>query len=63
MAKQVGVGGSKNVEVRFDLLNVFDNPNYNPVANPGYGRDDLPHDQRLHRRRATPTIRAAASGS
>ena len=37
VAKQVGIGGSKNVEVRFDLLNLFDNPNYNPVANPGSG--------------------------
>jgi hypothetical protein len=26
VAKQVGIGGSRNVEVRFDLLNLFDNP-------------------------------------
>jgi hypothetical protein len=37
VAKKVGVGGSRSVEVRFDMLNVFDNPNYNPVSNPGSG--------------------------
>ncbi len=26
-----------NFEVRFDLLNLFDNINFNPVANPGSG--------------------------
>ena len=26
-----------NIEVRFDLLNVFDAVNFNPVANPGSG--------------------------
>ena len=36
-AKKIGIGGSKNVEVRFDLLNLFDNPNFNQVANPGTG--------------------------
>ena len=30
--KKIGVGGTKNVELRFDLLNVFDTPNYNPVG-------------------------------
>ena len=35
VAKKVGVGGSKNVEVRFDLLNVFNTPNYNPVGAAG----------------------------
>jgi hypothetical protein len=35
VAKKVGVGGSKNVEVRFDLLNIFDNPNFNPVGGVG----------------------------
>jgi len=37
VAKRVETGGSTNVEVRFDLLNLFDSPNYNPVANPGSG--------------------------
>jgi hypothetical protein len=37
VAKRVDIAGSKNVEVRFDLLNVFDSPNYSPVANPGTG--------------------------
>lgn len=36
-AKKIGVGGSKNVEVRFDMLNVFDTPNFTAVANPGNG--------------------------
>ena len=44
VAKKVGVGGSKNVEVRFDLLNVFDNPNYNPVVRLGPTR--LPERRR-----------------
>jgi hypothetical protein len=50
VAKRINTGGSTNVEVRFDLLNLLDNANYNPVANPGSGRDDLPHDVGLHRR-------------
>ena len=37
VAKEIEVHGSMNVEVRFDLLNLFDSPNYNPVANPGTG--------------------------
>ncbi len=37
IAKRVETGGSTNVEVRFDLLNLFDSPNFNPVANPGSG--------------------------
>ena len=37
VAKRLDIAGSKNVEVRFDLLNLFDNPNYTPVANPGTG--------------------------
>ena len=35
--KRFDVGGTRNIQVRFDLLNVFDVPNYNPVANPGTG--------------------------
>ena len=49
VAKRLETGGSTNVEVRFDLLNLFDSPNFNPVANPGSRRDDLPHDRRLSR--------------
>ena len=37
VAKRINTGGSTNVEVRFDLLNLLDNANYNPVANPGSG--------------------------
>jgi len=35
--KRFDLMGSTNVELRFDILNVFDTPNYNPVANPGTG--------------------------
>ena len=35
VAKKVGVGGAKNFEVRFDLLNVFNTPNYTPVGGVG----------------------------
>jgi Carboxypeptidase regulatory-like domain/TonB dependent receptor-like, beta-barrel/TonB-dependent Receptor Plug Domain len=33
--KKIDIGGTRNVELRFDLLNVFDNPNYNPVGATG----------------------------
>jgi Carboxypeptidase regulatory-like domain/Invasin, domain 3 len=35
VAKKVGIGGTKNVEVRFDYLNIFDTPNFTTVSNPG----------------------------
>ncbi|HET7218773.1 MAG TPA: hypothetical protein VFJ02_12035, partial [Vicinamibacterales bacterium] len=35
VAKRIDVGGSMNVEVRFDLLNLFDNPNYSPAGAAG----------------------------
>ena len=35
IAKRVDVGGSKNFELRFDILNVLDTPNFTLVANPG----------------------------
>jgi hypothetical protein len=37
VTKKFGMGGTRNVEVRFDMLNLFDNINFNPVANPGTG--------------------------
>ena len=37
IAKRVETGGSTNIDVRFEWLNVFDSPNYSPVANPGSG--------------------------
>ena len=49
-AKKIGIGGSKNIEVRFDVLNLFDNPNFNQVSAPGTARHHLQGDQRLHRR-------------
>ena len=35
ITKKFGLGGTRNVEVRFDVLNLFDNINFNPAANPG----------------------------
>ena len=35
--KKFTIQGSKNIEIRFDLLNVFDSANYTWVANPGSG--------------------------
>ncbi len=35
VAKRVNTGGSTNIEVRFDLLNLFDNANYNPAGASG----------------------------
>jgi hypothetical protein len=37
VTKKFPLRGSSNIEVRFDMLNVFDNINFNPVANPGSG--------------------------
>jgi hypothetical protein len=34
-AKRFGLGGSRNVEVRFDMLNVFDTPNFTLVGAAG----------------------------
>jgi len=37
IGKQFPIHGRTNFEVKFDLLNVFDNVNFDPVANPGSG--------------------------
>ena len=37
VTKRFPIVGRTNAEVRFDLLNLFDNVNFNPVANPGGG--------------------------
>jgi len=37
VAKRFDVGGSKNIDIRFDVLNLFNNANFTPVANPGTG--------------------------
>jgi hypothetical protein len=37
--KRFPIRGTVNFEVRLDLLNVFDNINFNPVANPGDDED------------------------
>jgi hypothetical protein len=37
VTKRFPIKGRTNFEVRFDMLNVLDNINFNPVANPGSG--------------------------
>jgi hypothetical protein len=37
VTKRFNLKGSMNIEVRGDVLNLFDNINFNPVANPGTG--------------------------
>ncbi|MDA1307015.1 MAG: TonB-dependent receptor, partial [Acidobacteria bacterium] len=37
VTKRFNIKGTMNVEVRGDVLNLFDNINFNPVANPGTG--------------------------
>lgn len=37
MTKRFNLKGSMNIEIRGDVLNLFDNINFNPVANPGTG--------------------------
>jgi hypothetical protein len=37
VTKRFNLKGSMNLEVRGDVLNLFDNINFNPVANPGTG--------------------------
>jgi hypothetical protein len=37
VTKKFPLKGTTNFEVRFDVLNLFDNINFNPVANPGTG--------------------------
>jgi hypothetical protein len=37
VAKRIEAGGSRNFEVRFDVLNLFDSPNFTTVSNPGTG--------------------------
>jgi hypothetical protein len=37
ITKRFPIAGRTNFELRFDMLNLFDNINFNPVANPGGG--------------------------
>ena len=37
IAKRIDIKGTMNFDVRFEWLNLFDNPNFTPVANPGSG--------------------------
>ena len=37
VTKRFPIAGRTNFELRFDMLNLFDNINFNPVANPGGG--------------------------
>ena len=37
MTKRFPIQNNKNIEVRVDVLNLFDNVNFTPVGNPGSG--------------------------
>ena len=37
VAKEIPIKGRTNLAIQFDVLNAFDNVNFNPVANPGTG--------------------------
>jgi len=37
LSKRFNLKGSSNIEVAFEVLNLLDNINFNPVANPGSG--------------------------
>jgi len=37
VTKRFPIAGPTNFELRFDVLNLFDNVNFDPVANPGSG--------------------------
>ena len=37
--KRFDIRGAMNIEVRVDVLNLFDNVNFNPVADPGSDSD------------------------
>ena len=63
VTKSFPIKGRVNFELRADVLNVFDNINFNPVGQPGHRRDDLPGDAAPTRIRATRSIRAAGSAS
>ena len=50
VTKRFPLKGRMNFEVAFDVLNLFDNINFNPPANPGTGATIFQVDQRLHGR-------------
>jgi hypothetical protein len=39
VSKRFALKGASSIELSFEMLNVFDNINFNPVANPGSGTD------------------------
>ena len=49
--KRFPFGGKASVELDFEVLNVFDNINFNHDADaePGHGGRHVPRDRRLHR--------------
>jgi hypothetical protein len=70
VTKKFPMGGTRNVEVRFDMLNLFDNINFNAfvpsftTSNAAYfGRRPSARSPAPTPTPATPTIRAAASAS
>jgi hypothetical protein len=44
ITKKFGMGGTRNIEVRFDVLNLFDNVNFNPTV---FGPDNSFDDARI----------------
>ena len=60
--KRFATGNRMSYEIQFDILNVFDNINFNPVANPGTGRRSS-RPAAPTRTRATRSIRADGWGS
>ena len=56
--------GRLTVEFSFEMMNLFDNINFNPAFNPGARHDDLPGDERIprHRRRRERPRRPARAG-
>ncbi len=49
LSKRFETGSRVNFELRFDVLNVFDNINFDNAAQPGQRRDHLPGGRRLPR--------------
>ena len=61
VTKRFPIAGAMNFELRADVLNVFDNINFNPVGQSRHGGDDLRGHRRVSAIRATRSIRAAGS--
>ena len=63
LSKRFALKGASSIEVSFEMLNVFDNINFNPAREPGHQARRSSASPAPTRTRATRTIRAAASAS